>query len=60
MIKAELLEVLACPKCKGGIRVSKDEKHIVCDSCRLLYEIRENIPVMLVDEAEQVEDTSSC
>lgn len=58
MIKKELLEVLACPKCKGDIRVSKDEKHIVCDKCRLLYEIREEIPVMLADEAKQVEDTS--
>lgn len=58
MIKQELLNVLACPKCKGGIRVSQDEKYIVCDSCKLLYEIRENIPVMLIDEAEQVEDTS--
>jgi len=59
MIKQELLNVLACPKCKGDIRVSKDENYIVCDSCKLLYEIREEIPVMLIDEAEKVEDTSS-
>jgi len=59
MVKKELLDVLACPKCKGDIRVSKDENCIVCDSCRLLYEIKEDIPVMLVDEAKQVEDTSS-
>ena len=58
MIKKELLDVLACPKCKGDIRVSKDEKYIVCDSCKLLYEIKEEIPVMLVDEAKQVEDSS--
>lgn len=58
MIKKELLDVLACPKCKGDIRVSKDEDYIVCDSCKLLYEIKEEIPVMLVDEAKQVEDTS--
>ncbi|PLX66389.1 MAG: hypothetical protein C0602_12070 [Denitrovibrio sp.] len=59
MIKKELLDVLACPKCKESIRVSKDEKHIVCDPCGLLYEIREDIPVMLIDEAKQVEDTSA-
>jgi len=59
MIKKELLDVLACPKCKGDIRVSKDENHIVCDTCKLLYEIREGIPVMLIDEAKQVEDTSA-
>jgi uncharacterized protein YbaR (Trm112 family) len=58
MIKQELLDVLACPKCKSGVRVSKDEQNIVCDKCKLLYEIREEIPVMLVDEAKQVEDTS--
>lgn len=58
MIKKELLDVLACPKCKGHIRLSKTSEYIVCDSCRLLYEIREDIPVMLIDEAKQVEDTS--
>ncbi|MGE4265844.1 MAG: Trm112 family protein [Deferribacterales bacterium] len=57
MIKKELLDVLACPKCKQPVRESKDEKYIVCDSCKLLYEIREGIPVMLIDEAKQVEDT---
>lgn len=57
-INADLLDVLACPKCKSGIRVSKDENWIVCDTCKLVYEIREDIPVMLIDEAKQVEDTS--
>lgn len=56
-LKPELIEVLACPKCKTGVRVSKNEEYIVCDSCRLLYEIREEIPVMLIDEAKQVEST---
>ncbi|XOB64816.1 Trm112 family protein [Deferribacteres bacterium DY0037] len=58
MIKQELLDVLACPKCKKAVRASKDEKFIICDPCGLLYEIKEDIPVMLVDEAKQVEDTS--
>lgn len=57
MIKQELLDVLACPKCKQPVRESKDEKYIVCDACKLLYEIREGIPVMLIDEAKQVENT---
>ncbi|BAI80006.1 conserved hypothetical protein [Deferribacter desulfuricans SSM1] len=56
-IDKELLEILACPKCRGDIRLSKDEKYIVCDNCKLLYEIREDIPVMLIDEAKQVENT---
>lgn len=54
-VKQELLDVLACPKCKGDIRLSKDSKYIVCDKCKLLYEIREDIPIMLIDEAKQVE-----
>lgn len=58
MIKKELLDVLACPKCKKPVRVSKNEECIVCDSCGLLYEIREDIPVMLIDEAKQTDDTS--
>ncbi|KAA0256823.1 Trm112 family protein [Deferribacter autotrophicus] len=56
-INKELLDILACPKCKGDIRLSKDEKWIVCDNCKLLYEIREDIPVMLIDEAKEVENT---
>jgi uncharacterized protein YbaR (Trm112 family) len=57
-IKPELLEVLACPKCKQGVRLSKDGKYIVCDSCALLYEIKEDIPVMLIDEARKAENTN--
>ncbi|MCA1927492.1 MAG: Trm112 family protein [Calditerrivibrio sp.] len=56
-IKKELLNILACPKCKGDIRLSKDENFLVCDNCKLLYEIREDIPIMLIDEAKKVEST---
>ena len=56
-LKPELIEVLACPKCKTGVRVSKNGKSIVCDTCRLVYEIKDEIPVMLIDEAKQVENT---
>jgi uncharacterized protein YbaR (Trm112 family) len=59
MLKKELLDVLACPKCKKAVRESDNHEYIVCDSCRLLYEIREGIPVMLIDEAKQVDDTSA-
>jgi uncharacterized protein YbaR (Trm112 family) len=56
-VKKELLEVLACPKCKGDIRLSAKSDYIVCDHCKLLYEIKEDIPIMLIDEAKQVENT---
>jgi uncharacterized protein YbaR (Trm112 family) len=56
-INQELIEILACPKCKSDIRLSKDEKSIICDNCKLIYEIREDIPIMLIDEAKQVDST---
>jgi len=55
-IDKEVLALLACPQCKGGIRVAKDGKGLVCETCRLLYEIRDNIPVMLIDEAVRLDD----
>lgn len=50
-IDKELLEILACPKCKGDIVVDKKEDGLICKSCKLLYPIRDDIPVMLIDEA---------
>ena len=50
-INKELLEILACPKCKGDIILNDKEDGLVCNKCRLLYPIRDSIPVMLIDEA---------
>ncbi|MCK5553829.1 MAG: Trm112 family protein [Deltaproteobacteria bacterium] len=50
-IDKELLEILACPKCKGDIVVAEEEDGLICKSCRLVYPIRDDIPVMLIDEA---------
>ncbi|MBW1889189.1 MAG: Trm112 family protein [Deltaproteobacteria bacterium] len=51
-IKKELLDILACPKCKGDIHLNETEDGLVCDGCKLLYEIRDDIPIMLIDEAK--------
>ncbi len=51
-IHPELLEILACPKCKGEIRLNDSENGLICDHCRLVYEIRDDIPIMLVEEAK--------
>ena len=51
MIDHELLEILACPACKGNV-ILQDDK-IVCQSCQRKYPIRDGIPVMLVEEAEK-------
>jgi hypothetical protein len=51
-IDKELLDILACPKCKGDIRLNEEKSGLICDACKLLYPIRDDIPVMLIDEAE--------
>ncbi len=51
MIKQELLDIIACPKCKGSVELNEEKNGLVCHSCRLVYEIRDNIPIMLIDEA---------
>ena len=53
-ISKELLDILACPQCKGPVKLTAEENGLVCDKCRLLYEIIDDIPVMLIDEAELV------
>ncbi|MDY6824951.1 MAG: Trm112 family protein [Thermodesulfobacteriota bacterium] len=50
-IKKELLAILACPKCKGDIREDDTGSWLICDKCRLKYEIRDDIPIMLIEEA---------
>ena len=50
-ISQELLDILACPKCKGDIYLNETKDGLKCDQCKLLYEIRDDIPIMLIDEA---------
>ena len=48
-----LLEVLACPACRSSVRVDEAASELVCTGCGLAYPVRDDIPVMLVDEARQ-------
>ena len=59
MVSKELLDILACPKCKGPVQLNDKEDGLVCESCRLLYEIRDDIPIMLIDEAKPLEDVKA-
>lgn len=52
MLNQELLAILACPKCKGPVKLYEPEDGLICPACQLLYEIRDGIPIMLVDEAK--------
>jgi len=53
-ISKELLDILACPKCKGDINLTEGEDGLICDNCKLLYEIKDDIPIMLIDEAKKL------
>lgn len=53
MLDPELLKILACPKCKGGLEYREKENELICHACRLRYEVRDNIPIMLIDEAKK-------
>ncbi|MBI3592564.1 MAG: Trm112 family protein [Nitrospirae bacterium] len=50
-ISKELLDILACPKCKGDLIYKETENGLVCDACKLMYPVKDDIPVMLIDEA---------
>ena len=55
----QVLEILACPKCKGAIKLVEKsiihkETGFMCEKCRLFYPIRDGIPVMLINEAMKV------
>ncbi len=50
-VNKELLEILACPVCKAEVTLTSDEKGIKCVKCHRVYQIKDEIPIMLVDEA---------
>jgi uncharacterized protein len=50
-LSARLLSILVCPKCKGELEYREHEQSLVCHACRLRYPIRDDIPIMLADEA---------
>lgn len=47
----QLLEILVCPKCKGELEYRETESSLLCHACSLRYAIRDDIPIMLIDEA---------
>ena len=52
-ISKDLLEILVCPLCKAPLELKQDENGLKCVECKRVYPIRDDIPVMLVDEARQ-------
>jgi uncharacterized protein len=56
-VDKELLDILICPSCRGDIEYRQDQEVIVCLKCGLRYPVRDDIPVMLIDEAERPSGT---
>jgi uncharacterized protein len=57
VLSAALLSILACPKCKGELTYRPEKPSLDCPACALSYPVRDDIPVMLVDEAEKLDLT---
>lgn len=55
MISEELLAILACPKCKGPVTLTEKKDGLVCEACKLLYPVKDDIPIMLIDEAVRLD-----
>ena len=55
MIEPWLLEILVCPRCKGELRHQADPEALVCERDRLRYEVRDGIPILLIDEAQPLD-----
>ncbi len=54
-VSKELLDILVCPRCKGKIEPSPEGDGLDCKACKLRFPIRDDIPVMLVGEAESID-----
>ena len=51
MLSRELLELLVCPACKQALEYRENPESLKCKQCRRVYAVKDNIPIMLIDEA---------
>ncbi len=56
MVRQDLLDILACPRCKEKVVLSEDGSWLICENCVVRYPIEEDIPIMLVERAVSIED----
>ena len=59
MLDDRLLDILVCPKCKSELEYRTEPESLTCHSCDLVYPVRDDIPVMLIDEAQPLGDDAS-
>jgi uncharacterized protein YbaR (Trm112 family) len=55
MIRKELLDILACPKCKDPVVLDATGAYLICKTCSLRYPVEDDIPIMLIDRAERID-----
>lgn len=55
MIEKELLDILVCPQCKGALDYEKEAGELICRSDKLAFPIKDDIPVMLIEEARRID-----
>ncbi len=48
------LEIMACPECHGKLNYAKDSRELICEKCKLAFPVRDDIPVMLIEEARKL------
>ncbi len=53
MLPEKLLKIMACPQCKGDLEYDRDANKLICHQCHLRFRIEDDIPVMMIDEAEK-------
>jgi uncharacterized protein YbaR (Trm112 family) len=54
-LNRELLDILACPKCKGKIELRPDETAFLCRTCKLVYAVEDEIPNFIIEEAKPLD-----
>ena len=53
-MEKRFLNILVCPNCKGSLRFDEGNSELICDLDKLAYSVKDNIPVMLIDQARQI------
>ncbi|MCK4304317.1 MAG: Trm112 family protein [Candidatus Eisenbacteria sp.] len=56
MISQELLGILVCPACKGDLQYEQEPERLICRACQLAYQVKDDIPIMLAEEAEHLKE----
>jgi uncharacterized protein YbaR (Trm112 family) len=53
-VSQQLLDILACPQCKGEVKLNEQGNGLICERCKLMYEIKDDIPIMLIEKAKKL------